>query len=120
MQRSLALARCGGPRNIDAALEVSAIFDDDAGRLDIADQVGPGAQRDALGCVHVSFDGARDNYFFGVDARVDFALGADGQTVIHLQLTAQFSVHNDFFVAGERPLNAQGLANHRNAYGTSG
>jgi len=102
-----------GPDDVDAALKVGAVFDHDTGRLHIAHQVGPGPQRDALVGVNISFDGARDDHFLGLDASFYFALRANGQAVIHLQLTAQFSIYNDFFVTRERPLNAQGLANDR-------
>src|SRR5258706_10217475 len=54
LQRSLTLARHGGPGNIDAALEVRAVFDDDAGRLHLAPPGCPGPPRDALRRVPVA------------------------------------------------------------------
>ena len=109
----------GGACNIDSAFEISAVFDHDTSRFHVAHQVGSGAQSNAFGRIDISLDGACDDDFLRLHARFNFALGADGQAMIHLKLAAQFSIHDDFFVAGERALDPQGLANYCDAAGAS-
>src|SRR5271168_673222 len=75
--------------NVDAALEIGAIFDDDASGFDIPDNRSPRSQRDAALRFNVALDGAINDDFLGLDVRVHLAVGAHSQAVPEVQLAIQ-------------------------------
>src|SRR4051794_15689228 len=83
-----------GTDDVDAAFEVGAVVDADAGRFDVADQTALFADRDLLGDFDVAFDGAEDGDLPGLDVRLHFAVGADGDRAERFEEAFHFTIHH--------------------------
>src|SRR5579875_1022106 len=82
-----------GLRDIDAALEISAVFDDDAAGFDIADELGFFLDVDLVGGVHVALDRALDDDLASFETGLHTGVGAYGETVfVALDRALDFSV----------------------------
>src|ERR1700685_1961645 len=87
-----------GLGNIDAAFEVSAVFDDDAAGLDIADELGFLLDVDLVGGVHVALNGALDDDFPGLQTGLHAGVRAHGEAVfVVLDRALDFSVDGQIF-----------------------
>src|ERR1700728_1862341 len=95
------LRRCLGGvwlRDIDTALEISAVLDDDTAGLDIADELGFLLDVDLVGGVHVALNGALDDDFAGFQAGLHARVRADGEPVfVALDRAFHFSVDGQVF-----------------------
>ena len=80
--------------DIDAALEICAIFDDDAGGLDITHQLGILANVQLVHGFHVSLDLPEDHDFAGFHCCLNAAAGADGELIFG-ELDGAFDVAVD-------------------------
>src|SRR5208337_264520 len=70
-----------GLADVDAALEIGAIFNADAGGGHVAGEGALGANVDAVGRGDISLDLAQDHDFTGVDAGGYLAVATDGEAV---------------------------------------
>src|SRR5258707_276212 len=74
-----------GPQNIDAALEVGAVIDADAGALDVADQAALLADGNFAGDLYVAADTAEDHHLARFDVCPDLAVRTDGEEALRFQ-----------------------------------
>ena len=86
--------------DIDAALEVRAILDDDARRADVAHQARVLADLDLIRAFHIALNGAQRNHFTRLDTGMDVAIGTDGELVLQqLDGALQVSIDIQIFLA---------------------
>jgi hypothetical protein len=86
--------------DIDAALEISAVFDDDAGRADVAEQFRVLADLQTLEGFHVALYGSQHQDFTRLDRGLYGAVRADGQLVFGgFQRAFHRAVHVEVFLA---------------------
>ena len=80
--------------------EIRPVFNDDAGRLNIAHQLRIFANLNAFAGFHVSLNNAQRHHFAGFYPRVDLAVRTYGQFMIH-QFDGAFdiAIHIEIFTA---------------------
>ena len=66
------------PRDVDAAFEVGAVVDADAGGLDVADEASLVADGELLQGLDIAFDRAEDHHLARPDVRAHLAVAPDG------------------------------------------
>jgi hypothetical protein len=69
------------PDDIDTALKVSAVFDDDAGGLDVSDEFGVLADIDFVQCLDVSINSPEHDDFARFDSGANPSIGPNGQAM---------------------------------------
>ena len=107
--------------DIDAALEVCAIFNDDAGGADIAHQLGILADLDLLVGFHVALNGAQSDHFPRFYAGADHAVGPDGELVLkRLHCAFHFAIDIKIFPAVDLADDFDGLSDTGGAGGLCG
>ena len=67
--------------DVDTALEVSAVFDNDPGGLDVPDEFGILADIDFVQCLDVSINGPENDDFARFDAGANPSIGPNGQAM---------------------------------------
>ena len=95
-----------GLHDVDAALEVRAVLDDDARRADVPDQFGILADLNLVRGLHVALDGAQRHHFARLDGRAHGPVRPDRQLVLQ-------GFHGAFhFAIDVQVFAAENLANH--------
>src|SRR6476660_4208498 len=100
--RLLLLLLCGrlsrlSLNDVDASFEVSAVFDNDTGGLDVSNQPGVLTNLQAVAGVHVALDGSEDHDFARFHGGVHFTVWSDGEPVL-LQFDTAFHIAVDIKV----------------------
>src|SRR5690242_1356587 len=102
-----------GLHDVDAALEISAVVDDDTRGLDVADQAAVPLNRDFLGDFHISLHIPRDHDLARPDLRLHLAARADRQAVLQLELALHFTVDVQLLTAEDVALDDHGTSDGR-------
>ena len=100
--RRLRLRACAafGFRNIDAALEIRAVFDHDAAGLDITDQLRFLLDIDLVGRLDIALNRALDDDLTRLESRLHSGVGADGQAMlVALDGAFHFAIDGQIFSA---------------------
>src|SRR5690348_2834551 len=101
---------CGGLRfgrvDLDAALEMSTIFDADARGGNIADHGTVGFNIHTVACIDVSDDFAKNDNFSGTNFRIENGSGADGELVaIQGNGAVDFAIDLQVFSPGDMTID---------------
>src|SRR3954463_16437269 len=81
-----------GPHDIDAALEVGAIVDADAGALDVADETAFVADGNLLGDLNIAPNASENNHFASFDIGLDLAVRAHCDQALRFEHALYFAV----------------------------
>jgi hypothetical protein len=124
MRGGLLLTRSGCSRlrfrlhDIDAALKIRAIFNDDAGSFDIAHQPGIFADLDSVTGLYISLDRPENHDFPRFNGGMHLSIWPDGQFVLN-QLDGALYIAIDIKVllADDLTVDLDGLSDGRGAAG---
>src|SRR4051794_15897815 len=97
-----------GTGDIDAAFEVGAVVDADAGGLDIADHTALVADRQLLGYFDIAAHRSEDDYFARFDVGLDLAVLADGEHALRFQAALHFAIYKQFLIGANLSLDVHG------------
>src|SRR5579883_277049 len=87
--------------DVDAAFEVRAVVDADAGGLDVADETALLADGDLLSDLDVAADGAIDGYLAGANVGFDLAVWADSDGALGFDGAFDVAFHHQLFAAAD-------------------
>src|SRR5262245_21875423 len=119
--RALGRARLGLLLHVDAAAEVRAVRDGDAGRDDVALDRAVLLDVDLLSRVQVARDLAEDDDGLGGDLRLDAAVRSDCQhVVLQFDLAVDPAFDREVLAAAQLAVDHDALANARQLFGHSG
>src|SRR5215510_15502574 len=119
--RALGRARLGLLLHVDAAAEVRAVRDGDAGRDDVALDRAVLLDVDLLGRVQIARDLAEDDDGLGGDLRLDAAVRSDREDVVlQLDLAVDPAFDRKVLAAAQLAVDHDALANARQLFGHSG
>src|SRR5215831_14972043 len=100
-----------GLHDIDAALEICAVLDDDAGGANIAGELRVLANFDFIGGFHVSVDRTQHHHFARLDGRLHNTIRADGEFMLHrLHSAFKLAIDIEIFAAIDVTGDLDGLS----------
>src|SRR5690349_3780989 len=100
-----------GSNDVDAALEIRAVVDADAGALDVSDETPLFADRDLFGDFHVAADAAENDHFASLDVRANLAVGTYGEQALRFQRAFDIAIHQQFLPRADLAFHAHGRPN---------
>jgi len=100
--------------NVDAALEICAILDDDPLRGNIARKHSRLPELDAICADDVAIDSAVNHHFLGIDVRANASVWTNREVmIVQFDAALYFPVDIQIFTAGELALYYDGFADMR-------